>query len=128
MDTDQYINLTLFSENSLWLERLIQNLDKEIAFERTNLLADIRIGVDRIRKLKVEHAKTKTEVGKVKYSLSTPPEIFVRKALESSDSEGEEEAQNGKSSGTNGKHRKYKMHGNRSRRPRLNNEDFPELK
>lgn len=52
VDSESFINFTLFSENVLWLERLIQNLDKEIIFERTSLLADIRIGVDRIRRLK----------------------------------------------------------------------------
>jgi hypothetical protein len=129
VDTEEYINFTLFSENSLWLERIIQNLDTEILFERTSLLADIRIGVDRIRKLKFEHAKTRTELGKIKYSFNSPPEIFVRKALESSDSEGEAgENQNGRASATNGRQRRYKLNGNRSRKPRLNNEDFPELK
>lgn len=47
-------------------------------------MEDIRFGVDRIRKLKVEHAKQKTEVGRVKYSINRPPEVFIRKALESS--------------------------------------------
>ena len=128
MDTEEYINFTLFSENSLWLERIIQNLDTEILFERTSLLADIRIGVDRIRRLKFDHAKTRTELGKIKYSFNNPPEVFVRKALESSDSEGETENQNGKASATNGRQKRYKFNGNRSRKPRLNNEDFPELK
>lgn len=52
VDTEDYINFTLFGENVLWLERLIQNLDKEIIFERASLMNDIRIGVDRIRRLK----------------------------------------------------------------------------
>lgn len=89
VDTEEYINFTLFSENVLWLERLIQNLDKEIIFERVSLINDIRIGVDRIRRLKFQHAKARTELGKFKYSLNNPPEVFVRKALESSDSEAE---------------------------------------
>jgi hypothetical protein len=48
-------------------------------------MADIRIGVDRIRKLKFEHAKSRTEVGRARYSMANPPDVFVRKALESSD-------------------------------------------
>lgn len=80
---------------------------------------DIKIGVDRIRKLKFEHAKNKTELGKVKYSLQNPPLVFVRKALESSDSEGE--GTNGVTT-SNGKHRRYKMNHNRPRKPRLMND------
>ena len=74
----------------IWLEKVLNNLDQEIEFERANLLEDIRIGVEQIRKLKVEHAKIKTEVGKTRYSnytLGCPPDVFVRRALESSDDE-----------------------------------------
>ena len=46
--------------------------------------------MDKIRKLKFEHAKIKTAVGRVRYTLGSPPDIFVRKALEDSDSESEE--------------------------------------
>lgn len=53
-------------------------------------MEDIKKGVDKIRKLKFEHAKIKTAVGKVRYTLGSPPDIFVRKALEDSDSESEE--------------------------------------
>jgi hypothetical protein len=42
---------------------------------------DIKIGVDRIRKLKFDHAKLKTTTGIAKYSLENPPKLFVRKAL-----------------------------------------------
>lgn len=53
----------------------------------------------------------------------------MRKALESSDSEAEEnEPVNRKASGTNGRQRHFKMSQNRNRKPRLTNEDFPELK
>jgi hypothetical protein len=90
-------------------------------------MADIRIGVDRIRKLKFEHAKSRTEVGRARYSMANPPDVFVRKALESSDEECDDEPEKGKGK-VNGKNRRYKMNGNRSRKPRLNNDDFPELR
>lgn len=49
-------------------------------------------------------------MGRVKYSLNNPPEVFVRKALESSDSEAEgNEHVNGKVNGTNGRQRRFKM-------------------
>lgn len=44
-------------------------------------MEDIRFGVERIRKLKVDHAKKKTVLGKTRYNLQQPPEIFVRKAV-----------------------------------------------
>jgi hypothetical protein len=44
-------------------------------------LDDIKIGVERIRKLKFDHAKLKTTTGRAKYSIDNPPKLFVRKAL-----------------------------------------------
>lgn len=41
----------------------------------------MKIGVDKIRKLKFYHAKLKTAVGKATYSLANPPKKFIRKAL-----------------------------------------------
>jgi hypothetical protein len=64
-------------------------------------------------------------VGKIKYSLDSPPDVFVRKALESSDSEGEDTLHTAK---PNNKQRRYKLNGKRSRKPHLTNDDFPELK
>lgn len=50
-------------------------------------MEDLKFGVDRIRKLKIKHAKNKTALGKVQYSLNTPPEIFIRKAIDNSSSD-----------------------------------------
>jgi|JI9StandDraft_2_1071091.scaffolds.fasta_scaffold240239_1 hypothetical protein len=61
-------------------------------------MEDIKFGVNRIKKLKAEHARHKTTLGKTKYSLTSPPEIFIRKALDSSSSDSESE--DGKPNGT----------------------------
>lgn len=86
---------------------------------------DIRLGVDRIRKLKFDHAKTKTITGKVNYNLNSPPDVFVRKALESSDSEADEPLGDAKGKS---QQRRYKLNGIQKRKVRLNGEDFPSLK
>ena len=70
---------------------MIDSIDSEIVYERVSLMADIRAGVDRIRRLKVTHAKTKTETGKTKYSMEAPPPVFVRKALESDEEDVQKE-------------------------------------
>ncbi len=107
-------------------------------------MEDIRFGVDRIRKLKVEHAKQKTEVGRVKYSINKPPEVFIRKALESSSGSQDQDLlkeiaygngkymngknghRNGKTNGfTNGKHKKY-ANGNKQKSA-IKEEDFPNI-
>ena len=36
-------------------------------------MEDISFGVERIRKLKFDHAKQKTALGRTKYSLQHPP-------------------------------------------------------
>ena len=38
LDTEKYINLTVFEENTLWLEKIITNIDKEIDFEKADLM------------------------------------------------------------------------------------------
>ena len=62
------MSLTVFGENIVWLEKLIDSIDNEVLFERVGLMDDIRAGVDRIRRLKFNHAKVKTTTGKVEYS------------------------------------------------------------
>ncbi len=82
----------------------------------------MRSGVERIRKLKVEHAKRKTELGRTKYSLNQAPEVFVRKALESSDDEDQDcERERGKVSGRG---KNYKLRG---KKLRISEEEFPQL-
>ncbi len=91
-------------------------------------MEDIKKGVDKIRKLKFEHAKIKTAVGKVRYTLGSPPDVFIRKALEDSDSESEEETADQRKNTNGFKQKRYRKNGNQGRKPRIHQDDFPELK
>ena len=91
-------------------------------------MQDIKFGVNRIRKLKIEHAKIKTAVGKNHYSIHSPPELFIRKAIDSSESE-DEEPEFSKVTTKNGKNGKHYVNGDKKRKkkPRVLDEDFPTL-
>ena len=107
---------------------MVNSISKEIDFERADLMEDIKFGVNRIRKLKIEHAKIKTTVGKSKYSINSPPEIFIRKAIDSSESE-DEGPRYIKNEYKNGKNGKHYTNGDkrRNKKARILDEDFPTL-
>lgn len=101
---------------------MLQNIDKEIDYQKVALISDIKIGVDRIRKLKFDHAKAKTATGRVKYSVYNPPEVFVRKALEDSDTESDDEDHANSTNGAQKRsNKRYAANGRGSRKPRLQN-------
>lgn len=88
-------------------------------------------GVNRVKKLKMEQKNSNGyKNSKAKYSLERPPQIFIRRAVESSDEEGEntpvykEKQPNGASK------RKYKEVQKEkapSKQPVFSNDDFPSL-
>ena len=53
-------------------------------------MEDWKFGVSRIKKLKTKHRNTKSKLGKTKYDIFRAPELFVRKVVESSDDDEEE--------------------------------------
>ena len=51
-----------------------------VEFSRVGLIEDIRAGTARARKMKVENVRTH---GKTSYPLDKPPQIFIRRAVDS---------------------------------------------
>jgi hypothetical protein len=51
-----------------------------VEFSRVNLIDDIRAGTARARKIKVENSRTH---GKTSFPLDKPPQIFIRRAVDS---------------------------------------------
>jgi len=51
-----------------------------VEFSRVNLIDDIRVGTARARKMKVENGRIH---GKTSYPLDKPPQIFIRRAVDS---------------------------------------------
>ena len=118
-------NLTLFDGDIKLLEDTIKTVGKDIDFERADLYEDIRTGTTRIKKLKLEYTKNNQGVGKAKYSIDKTPQIFIRRAVESSDEEEEEKNNKYKNSD---RKRKYKQATKEAVvQPKFSSEDFPTL-
>lgn len=49
----------------------------------------MKLGTMQIKKMKAEHKNGSNGLGKVKYSLDKPPQIFIRRAVDSSEDEGD---------------------------------------
>jgi len=47
-----FVNLTLYEENSVFLEKMIPSLNKDIEFEKVSLFEDMKTGTSRIKKMK----------------------------------------------------------------------------
>lgn len=113
------------------METLIPSLSKSITFEKVNLYDDMKEGVNRIKKMKMEQKTTNTyKNSKVKYSLERPPQIFIRRAVDSSDEEGEHSPVHKERHAIGGNKRKYKEVQKEkapSKQPVFNNDDFPSL-
>ena len=67
------------------------SLSKEVEFERVSLYEDMKLGVARVKKMKAEQKSNsnynKNGTGKMKYSLERPPQVFIRRAIDSSEEE-----------------------------------------
>jgi hypothetical protein len=119
----EWVNLTIYSEDADFLVQLLVSMSKQVEFEKASLFEDMRAGTARIRKLKQEQKNNGTYVGRAKYSLDKPPQIFIRRAIPSDDEEEEERK---------GKHperkKKYKeVTKEQTIKPNFNNDDFPSL-
>lgn len=60
----------------------MSSLSQEVQFERVNLYDDIKIGTNAAKQNKHQHWKAQN---KKQYSLERPPNIFIRRAIESDD-------------------------------------------
>jgi hypothetical protein len=102
----------------------MSSLSQEVQFERVSLYDDIKIGTNAAKQNKHQHWKAQS---KKQYSLERPPNIFIRRAMESEDEEPENERAKGKEAD---KRRKYKEVVRESQvvsKPLFCNEDFPIL-
>ena len=129
----EYFSLTLYDQDSSFLDQLLASLSRQADFEKVTLYEDIKQGVARIKKIKAEQksnvAFNKNGTGKVKYSLERPPQVFIRRAVDSSE---EEEAQSprGGARRDRGGRRKYKEVPREKaavRQPVFSSDDFPSL-
>ena len=91
----------------------------------------MKLGVNRIKKLKMEQKNGNSyKNSKIKYSLERPPQIFIRRAVESSDEEDESNPTHKEKNMNGGNKRKYKEVQKEkapSKQPIFSNDDFPSL-
>ena len=70
----------------------------------------MKLGVNRIKKLKMDQKNNGNSYknSKIKYSLERPPQIFIRRAVDSSDEEGESNPTHKEKNMNGGNRRKYR--------------------
>ena len=123
--------MTLYEEGSTILDTLLPSISKTIDFQKVNLYEDMKLGVNRIKKLKMEQKNGNSyKNSKIKYSLERPPQIFIRRAVESSDEEDESNPTHKEKNMNGGNKRKYKEVQKEkapSKQPIFSNDDFPSL-
>lgn len=126
---DECINLTLYEEDPAFLPQLMTSLSHPLPYEPTTLYEDIRAGTAASKQQK-HHKHIKKH-----YSLERPPQIFIRRAV---DSEEEEPEKDRRREGKEKQEKHDKQEGRRKYRevvrecgtaakPSFSNEDFPLL-
>ncbi len=117
---DECINLTLYEKDPAFLQQLMTSLSQEVAYQEVSLYDDIRTGTAAARQNKNHHWKGHQ---KKQYSLERPPQIFIRRAVDSEDEESERDRR------VKDSKRKYKeiVRETPAPKPMFSNEDFPLL-
>lgn len=77
---DDGINLTLYDDDPAFLDQLMASLSQEVAYQQVSLYDDIKAGTAAARQNKSHHWKGHQ---KKQYSLERPPQIFIRRAVDS---------------------------------------------
>lgn len=102
------------------MQQLMTSLSQEVEYQLVNLYDDIRAGTTAARQNKNHHWKGHQ---KKHYSLERPPQIFIRRAVDSEDDEPEKDRRVREAK------RKYRevVREAPAPKPMFNNEDFPLL-
>ena len=78
-DNDGF-NLTLYEDDAAFLDQLMTSLSQEVTYQQVSLYEDIKAGTAAARQNKSHHWKGQQ---KKQYSLERPPQIFIRRAVDS---------------------------------------------
>lgn len=123
------MNLTIFEEDHSFIDQLMPSLSKEVDFQKVNILEDMKAGTSRIKKLKQEQKNSNSykNGGMQKYSMERPPQIFIRRAVDSEDEEDSPRQKYGNNKKKYKEVTKEKAPVRQQQQPLFNNDDFPSL-
>ena len=102
----------------------MSSLSQHTEYQKVSLYDDIKQGIARVKKLKSEQKQNGSHNrngGNFKYALDKPPQVFIRRAVDSSDEEGSPRREIRK------KYKEAVKEKPSPVKPVINEEDFPAL-
>ena len=103
----------------------MSSLSKQVEYSRANLFEDIKHGIARVKKMKSQQKQNgsfnRNGGGSYKYNLDKPPNIFIRRAVDSSDEEVSPKKEGRK------RYKEAVKERPQAAKPLFNQQDFPSL-